>query len=209
MKNKIPDWWGSKVDRKLDKVISYCSNKRSAVDLGCGMGVNSKYLAKQGFSVTCVDFDQNLVDKFENDLKDENFSQRIKILTENIENFFSSDKYDLILALSVLHFFRMENVSIIISRLKDSLEKDGIIFIRVFSNKDNDFIRLKEAGLLIAYNEIHSPKLNKDFHYFEERELRDLLAGLDIIELQEYETQNVHSPEGEHKHWIFDILARK
>ncbi len=209
MKNKVSDWWGSKVDCQLDRVISYCANKRSALDLGCGVGVNSKYLAKQGFNVTSIDFDQNLTDKFKDNLRSSNFYKKIKILNENIENFFPTDKYDLILALSVLHFFRIESVSNIINRLKESLEKGGVIFIRVFSNKDKDFIRLKESGLLTAQNEIHSPKLNKDFHYFEERELSDLLAGFDIIELREYETHNIHPPEGEHKHWIFDIVARK
>ncbi len=209
MKNKVPDWWGAKVNPRLSEIVSYCTNKRSALDLGCGLGANSEYLTKQGFNVTCVDFNQDLVDKFKDDLGSDNFSQKMKILTENIENFFPTDKYDLILALSVLHFFRMEDISNIMNRLKESLEKGGIIFIRVFSNKDNDFIRIKEAGLLIDHNEIHSPKLNKDFHYFEKDELRDLLAGLDIIELREYEMHGVHPPEGEHKHWTFDVVARK
>lgn len=108
MKNKIPNWWGSKTDPKLEKVISYCSNKRNALDLGCGMGTNSKYLAKQGFDVTCVYFNQDLINKFKDGLKKENFSQKIKILNKNIEFFFPTDKYDLILTLSVLHFFRIE-----------------------------------------------------------------------------------------------------
>jgi len=209
MKNKISDWWGSKVDRQLDEIISYCSNKRSALDLGCGIGANSRYLARQGFNVTSVDFNNDLIDKFKDILRSDNFSQNIKILTENIEKFYPAGKYDLILALSVLHFFRMESISSIISRLKESIEKGGIIFIRVFSNKDKDFNRLKEAGLQIGINEIHSPKLDKDFHYFEEDELRSLLAGLDIIELREYETHGIHPPEGEHEHWMFDIVARK
>ncbi len=49
----------------------------------------------------------------------------------------------------------------------------------------------------------------KDIHYFEKKELKDLLVGLDIINLQEYESQSYHPPEGKHKHWAFDVVARK
>src|SRR3989339_1654691 len=209
MKDEDPNLWGSEINARLDEIISYCSNKTSALDLGCGLGANSIYLAKQGFDVTSVDFNQGLIDKFKNDLRNDSFYQKIKILNENIENFLPTDKYDLILALSILHFFRIEVIKDIVNRLRESLESGGIIFIRVFSNKDRDFNRLKEAGVSIAHNEIYSSKLNKDFHYFEEGELESLLAGFDIIELLEYETHDVHPPEGGHKHWTFDVVARK
>lgn len=208
MKDRVIYSWGSETNSKLDKIISYCSNKRSALDLGCGLGANSKYLAEQGFNVTSVDFDKNLVDKFRSELSIGNFDKKIKILNENIKDFFPADKYDLILALSVLHFFRIESVKDIIDRLKEALESGGIIFIRVFSNKDRDFNRLKEAGLQIGVNEIHSFKLNKDFHYFEEGELRSLLARLDVIELQEYETHDSHPPEGGHGHRMFEVVVK-
>jgi|SRR3989339_1292196 len=61
----------------------------------------------------------------------------------------------------------------------------------------------------LAHNEVYSSKLNKDFHYFEEGELKSLLAGLNIIELLEHETYASHPPEGEHKHWVFDVVAKK
>ena len=63
--------------------------------------------------------------------------------------------------------------------------------------------------MLIAHNEIYSSKLNKDFHYFEEGELKNLLVGVDVIKWLEHETHDVHPPEGEHKHWVFDIVAKK
>lgn len=84
-----------------------------------------------------------------------------------------------------------------------------MIFIRIFSNKDNDFVRLKKSGFLIAPNEIHYPGHNKGVHYFEKKEIEDLLVGLDMIDLQEYERLYVHPPEGKHKHWMFDVVAKK
>lgn len=209
MKNKIPNRKGSKIHSKLDKVISHCINKKNALDLGCGKGANSIYLAKQGFNVTCVDFNQNSIDKFRDNFKKDGFTKKIKILTEDIENFFLADKYDLILALSVLHFFRIKTVRKIVNRLKKALEKDGVIFIRVLSNKDDDFVKLKKSESLIALNEIHHPVFNKDVHYFDKKELKSLLEELAIIDLQEYEKIYVHPPGGKHKHWMLDVVAIK
>ena len=210
MRNKIPNRKGSKTHPKLDKVISYWINKKNALDLGCGAGANSIYLAKQGFEVTCVESNQNLINKFRGNFKKDNLSQKIKILKKNIKNFFPTEKYDLILALSVLHFFRMRAVRSIANRLKGALREDGVIFIRVLSNKDDYFVKFRKSKFLIAPNEIHHPIFDRDVHYFGRKEVQNLLLGLDIIDLQEYERISVHRPKGKkHKHWMFDVVARK
>jgi SAM-dependent methyltransferase len=209
IKNKILNRKKSKTRSELNKVISYCVNKRRALDLGCGTGANSIYLAKQGFDVIFIELNQNLIDKFRNNLKKESISQKIKILNKDIENFPLTDKYDLILASFVLHFFRIKTVRKIVGRLKRALNSNGVIMIRVFSSKDSDFIRLKKSGFLFAPNEVHYPEYDKDIHYFEKKELKDLLAGLDIIDLREYKKLYIHPPEGKHQHWMFDVIARK
>jgi len=209
MKKEVPYRWGVKVNPKLKDVISYCKKRGNALDLGCGLGANSKYLIQQGFFVSCVDSNQSLLEKLKKDFKKNKLFKKAGIIHANIENFIPVKKYDLILAISVLHFLKLEIVKNIMIKMKKSLRRGGIIFIRAFSNKDDDFKRLKKKGLQSGINEIFSPKLNKSIHYFNKKETQDILKGFEMIKIEEYRRCDKHPPVGVHNHYVFDVIVRK
>src|SRR3989338_2788343 len=133
--------WGTKINSKLNRVVSYCARKETALDLGCGLGANSSFLAEKGFDVTSVDSDKVLFSDFRNSLPDDT-TKKIEFIYVDIKYFVPTKQYDLIIALFVLHFFEIETVKNIVDRIKSSIRSGGIIFISVFSNQDEEYHNL-------------------------------------------------------------------
>ena len=83
-------------------------NKTSGkvLDLGCGEGGNSLHLAEKGFDVTCVDISKTAIKELSKEAKKRKL--KIKTVVADLESFEFEEKYDVILALGVVHFFSEE-----------------------------------------------------------------------------------------------------
>ena len=200
--------WGTKINSKLSRVVSYCARKETALDLGCGLGANSRFLAEKYFNVTSVDYDKTLLSDFKNSLPND-IAEKINFIDADIKDFVPTKQYDLIIALFVLHFFKIETVKNIIDKMKYSLRSGGIIFISVFGNQDEEYHNLIHKGLQSGKNEVYSRKLNKTFHYFEKNEIKYLFKGYEFIEYEEYKKTDFHPPIGNHTHFIIDVVVKK
>ncbi len=179
--------FGTQHNKKIEEIIDLLPQNGKVLDLGCGMGGNSIFLAEKGFKVTCIDKDKEAISH----IKEQN--PNINALHGDILKFnFPNDKYDLVLILNVLNFFSLENAVLIINKIIDSLKIGGFLYLQVFSKDDpgnkND---------------------NKSVCFFDKEELKGFLTGLKIIELEDFKMKDDHPPEGEHEHSIIRILARK
>jgi len=189
--------------------IKKSGGEQTALDLGCGLGANSVYSAKKGFQVTGVDMDDKLLAEMSRQISQNGLSKLIEIISINIEDFKPKNKYSIILALSVLNFFKLKKIENILATLKKALNKNGIMFLRVLNNKDESYKKFSKKGMTVGPNEIFSPKLGNFLHYFDRAELVKYLSGLEILDIQEYERTDNHLPEGEHKHYLFDVIVKK
>jgi len=198
--------WGRKINPKLNETLNYCESKGNALDLGCGRGANTVFLAKKGFIVTCVDKNKKSLEILK---KTVGKKIKVKAIKKDIKDFSFSEKYDLILAISVFHFLEFKRLRPIFKKMKASLNKNGIFFMRVFSNKDELYKKLKKANLEIGKNEIYSLKLNKIIHYFDKKEMMELISGLKVIKIEEFKNKDSHFPVGKHTHYLFDVICKK
>lgn len=188
MKKNAQFRWGWKPTKKLNAVFSLIE-KGTVLDIGCGSGGNSILLAKKGFQVIALDRQKEAIDCLKKRLKNRKFGSLIDAKEIDLSTaLWPERKYSLILALNVLHFLSPQRAQFLIRKMKTSLKHQGIIFIRVFSHKNQP----KSKGYHPPLKEIE--KMFKDFQ---------------ILELQHYRVEENHPPAGSHAHWILDLLVRK
>lgn len=160
-----------------------------AADLGCGCGGNSILLAKKGFRVVALDKRKEAVDCLKKRLKSRKLQSAITAKRVDLAlSPWPKKQYTLILALNILHFLPVRRAQFLIRKMQDDLLPEGIIFIRIFSDKN----RPRGKGYHSSPNEFR--KLFKDFR---------------VLELRHYHLEENHPPLGLHAHWILDLVAKK
>lgn len=147
------------------------------VDLGCGSGSDTLYLAQRGFKITACDYSR----------------EALKIVRDNITNVdivemdftkpfeFKNESIGLIIADLCLHYFSEEVTFNIISELKRVLRKNCHIILRV--NSIND----------INYGAKDGEEIEKHFYltkygykrFFDENDIRYFFKGFDFEYLKE------------------------
>lgn len=183
MKQSKKFLWGYHEAPLLKKIVPK-NKKGNALDLGCGCGGNSLWLAKSGFQVLAVDKNLELIDCFKKRINKSKHKKKIKIVKSEIEHFvWPKGKLDFILAVSVLHFLSLKDATRVIVQIKKSFNNEGVVFIRIFSNKNGG-----------------------NFPYLPtEKDFKKQFNALRTIYFKHY---FVKDKEG-HGHWVMDLVAKK
>lgn len=170
--------------KKLKEVIKYTS-KGEALDIGAGNGRNSFFLAKNGFKVTAIDISPDKISSIKETSK--KLGLEINAKSIDVRKFdFPRCHYSLILAISVLDFLKRKEIEKVINEVKKSLTKDGVVYVSVFSIRDNFMRELKKRGFKeVEKNTFYLPKPNIFRHFFTKEEIKELFRGLKTIELKE------------------------
>ncbi|KKT26344.1 MAG: Tellurite resistance protein TehB [Parcubacteria group bacterium GW2011_GWA2_43_9b] len=195
-------------EQLLEDLVFLCKEKKNALDLGCGNGRHSLFLAQKGFLVDSVDSTPKALEALEEMIK-ENAVSGITVINKDIAQLTVDKKYDLIIAASSLHFFQLQTIRDILAKIKNWLKADGVLFLRIFSDKDEEFAKYVKEGRRSAPNEIISPRTNKPIHYFSQDEIRDLVRGFEVLKFEEVKKIADHQPDGQHWHWMFEVVAKK
>ena len=188
IRSVTPVKWGWQPTSKMKSLARTIPPGR-ALDLGCGCGGNSIWLAEHGFRVIAIDKPGATV-CIEERLRHSTAGNAITVTSLDLRNtFWSKDKYDLILAINILHFFSSSRLSLILRALKDSLNPNGVLFIRMLNEPQSS-----ES----SFNQQSIPKT-----------LKRELFGLEILEFKQYQQIDAHPPIGKHRHTILDLIARQ
>ena len=105
--------------------LRYCNGKR-ALDVGCGVGRWSRRMAAQGADVTGIDLSSTMVAEATRRAAAEGLSGRCRFLVQDLAELELSDRYDLILGVTVLqHILDTTRLRDAVQRLVDHLADDA------------------------------------------------------------------------------------
>ena len=133
----------------------HLAKKGNALDIACGTGRNSLFLADKGFNVDAIDISDVALEK----LKNKNSS--INTIVADLDEYsFEENKYELVVNVNFLN----RNL---IPSIKEALKKDGIVIFETFVLSE----KRKNKSYYLRPNELL--RLFLDFHiiYYEEKNL--------------------------------------
>lgn len=114
-------------EEDIPSLLTQVAQKRGggkALDLGCGTGIHSIYLAKMGFQVTSLDFVAKALEWARDRANKEGVN--IEFIQADITEWHSSDSFDLIFDSGCLHSFAdLEKRRIYKQRLLEWLDRKG------------------------------------------------------------------------------------
>lgn len=149
-------------DREVCRILNKISSGK-ALDVGCGTGEISLYLAKRGFKVTAIDHDPQAISIVKKKLR----GYLSTVSVDSFSGFSSTFKFDLIILREVLEHIKDDRLAL--KKIHLLLKKDGAVLITVPGQKylygphdkmSGHFRRYQKNELL---NKVRQANLKIDF----------------------------------------------
>jgi tellurite methyltransferase len=117
---------------EVKKLVTGYLHSGKAVDLGCGAGRDSIFLAKSGFDVTAVDISATGIAK----LKEVAAENKVTVNAEvkDIREFNFAEEYDVIISVGCLHLIPKKDQILLFDTIKTHTKQHGFNIINVFTN---------------------------------------------------------------------------
>lgn len=124
-------------DDWLESYIPIINKKKEdeILDLGCGIGADTKYLIEKGFNVLSCDFSKEALESIKF-----NISNCKTMYLNMLEKFpLKDESFSIVIADLSLHYFDNNSTMQIMKEIKRILKRDGILLARVASINDINF----------------------------------------------------------------------
>ncbi len=165
-------WW----KRGTDFFLEMVPKNSTILDLGCGAGIKTKYIASKGFPVTGIDFSEKMI---------EIGKKSAPQLTFEVYDVYEIDKYpktfDAVFAQAVLLHISKDRIMEVLKKIKSRLNKGGLLYVAVKGIKDNGIEQeiVKESDYGYEYERFFSYYSLSEFKKYTE-ELKMEIVWEDI-----------------------------
>lgn len=163
----------------------------SILDIGCGDGRNSLFLAQKGFKVDAFDISKTGIEKIKYLAKKENL--QINAFLCDMKNFEFEKSYDLIITHGCLHLVYRKVWLRLINLIKENTKMKGFNIHAVFTNKIEPSIDMKPFFIGL----------------FLEGEIFNFYKDWKVLLKKSYIFEDKHGDKIKHKHAVNKIVAQK
>lgn len=175
---EIP-WNFKRIPEKIrDYIESGKIKPGKTLDIGCGVGNYSNWLAENGFDVTGIDLSDKAIE-----LAKEKYKQdKLNFICGDIidESLFEEEKFDFIFDWQVLHHLLPEKGEVFVERVSQLLEDKGVYISVCFS---------EESKAFGGKGKLRTTFLNTELYFSSENEIRQLFEK--HFEIKEIKTVEV------------------
>lgn len=178
------------------------------LDLGCGIGRNSIYIAERFKDkrcvVDCVDLLDIAIEKLMQNAKEHNVASNINGITKSIEEFkINTQSYDFIMAISALeHIDTEESFLLKLNEIKNGLKENGIACLVINSNVKETNLNTNESIDAQFEVNLSTEKLQKN--------LQEVFNGWEILKTsvteQEYDVPRESFTSRLHTHVVTYVV---
>lgn len=158
-------WW----QEGTEKFLAELSKSATILDVGCGAGLKSRYLASRGFRVTGIDFSEKMIEIARRE------SPEILFDVVDVYELDSYPKsFDAVFAQAVLLHIPKNRVREVLLKLKEKINSNGLLYIAVKGMRDDG---VEEAT---KKEEDYGYEYERFFSFFTLPELEGYLQELDM-----------------------------
>ena len=196
---------------ELRKEFTDCFKDKSiagqtALDLGCGEGRYSLFMAQKGCNTLAVDRSTAGIKKLKNLAAHHQLTISAQVV--DIEDFvFAENQYDIIVAATVLDHLSDELRLNTIKGIKKALKSEGTLYVNVFTVSDPGYIKRQKNPDASNHGNISDTAECMEY-YFDSNELKSLFCDLNILYYYEGIEPDL-SHGNPHDHGWACLLAKK
>jgi ubiquinone/menaquinone biosynthesis C-methylase UbiE len=180
---------------------------KKILDLACGTGRHSLYLAKQGFKVIAVDSSSEALKILKRKIKEQNLIN-IYVKKGSLDKIpLKKSSVDAIICTKALSHGKLADIKRYITEIYRVLKPHGLILVDLLSINDPDFGKFKEIG---PRTFLGLPLEEKIPHYFaEKKDIRELFSRFIIISIKERRVPASKFRYDKLYSVIYQIIARR
>lgn len=201
------DYWETPDDKFLTTFLRWKDKGFNKVlDLGCGTGRHSIFLAQNGFMVDAFDLSLDGLQNFQEKIRGKNLSITITA-GDMLDMPYGRDMFDCVLAFHAIHHTDLVGLKKTIKNIYDVLKPGGEVFLTLASKEGDSW--KKHANSRINNNTLiktDGPEIEVPHTYLNYEETRELLKDFQLIKIQQIIR---YLPSQDKKHAHFFVLLQK
>ncbi|MGD1119077.1 MAG: class I SAM-dependent methyltransferase [Dehalococcoidales bacterium] len=182
------DYWSVVSDEFLPVALRWQElGKKTVLDIGCGRGRHSLFLAELGFDVTAEDLSPEGIEELKQAAKKRKLDGKIKtVVCDMLEMPFPGKSFDCVLGFHSIFHTDYAGLEKIISQITRMLKQSGRLYI-TFNSKDNPSFRAPDNVVVDEYTVIrhHGIEQGVPHTFVEYDDIVRLLADYNILKIQQ------------------------